>query len=250
MTKGWYGNGMAHGLASRGIKTRMRVGFTNVGGLLGDVPNSKEDVYRIRDDMINARERNDINAMYQAVLRIVPINIDPDSNIEYIYKDNSLFNHPDTKEEFQKLFDQLAYFKKIDDIHGVYITALQLLPDEVKEVYTEDVMSDEELQGLKEDFGMAKGWHGNNKEHSLASKGVKTRNGTKLIWTSVESLREGYEGIPTHTLVRKAENLDTLIKRRKIYPKGLNKEKKEEYIDNVNNLQAMVLELDRRGVDF
>jgi len=248
--KGWYGNKMAHGLASRGIKTRMRVGFSNIGGLLGDIPNSKEDIYRIRDQMIDAKEHNDINALYQAVLRIIPTSTDPDSNIEYIYKDNSIFSHPDNQEEFQKLFDQLAYFKKIDDIDGVYITALQLLPDEVKEVYTEDIISDDELQGLKEDINMAKGWYGKSKEHSLASKGVRTKNGTKLIWTNVESLREGYEGIPTGTLVKKAENLDNLIGRRRVHPKGLSNERKEEYIDNVNNLQAMILELDRRGVDF
>lgn len=95
-----------------------------------------------------------------------------------------------------------------------------------------------------------KGWHGNRKEHGLASKGVRTRNGTKLVWTDVETLRKEYEGYPTGTLIKKAENLDAVIKRRKMHPKGLNAEEKEEYIDNMNNLNAMILELDRRGIEF
>lgn len=250
MSKGWYGKSMEHGLASRGIKSRMRVGFTNLGGLLGTPPNSVEEIMAIRNEMIRAKNRNDIDALYIAIMRIAPANVDPDSNIEYIYNEHSLFHHPETEDEFKKMYEQMFYFRDIDDIDGLYITALQILPDTVKEVYTDEVMSDEELEGLKEDFGMAKGWHGKRKEHGLASKGVKTRTGSKLVWTDVETYRKKYEGYDTNSLVKMADNLDNVIKRRRVYPKGLNPEQKEEYIENVNKFQAMTLELDRRGVDF
>ena len=97
---------------------------------------------------------------------------------------------------------------------------------------------------------MTKGWYGKSKEHSLASKGVKTKNGIKFVWTDVEILRKGYEAQPTGSLVKMAENLDGVIRRNKTYPKRLDAEQKEEYIDNVNKFQAMILELDRRGVQI
>jgi len=226
MNKGWYGDRMAHGLASRGIKSKMKVGFTNLGGLLGEMPSSVNDILMVRNRMLDAKERDDIDALYLEIMRIIPYMEDKDSNIEYIYNDNSMFYHPDSEEEFKRLYDQMFYFKGISDTHGLWITALQILPDKIRET------------GDKEDTSFFFG----------EAKGVKKP--TKLVWSSVEELRQDYEHYPTSTLIKKADNLDALIKRNKVYPKGLNTEKKEEYIDNVNNLQAMILELDRRGIEF
>jgi hypothetical protein len=40
----------------------------------------------------------------------------------------SIFKHPETKEEFQKLFDRMIKCREIDDIVGVYTCAMQLIP--------------------------------------------------------------------------------------------------------------------------
>ena len=47
-------------------------------------------------------------------------------------KTRDLFHHPKTKEDFQKLMKQLLYFKKIDDCNGVFMTAMQLIPQELE----------------------------------------------------------------------------------------------------------------------
>ena len=227
MTKGWYGNRMAHGLASRGIKSKMKVGFTNIGGLLGEKPNSVDDILEIRNRMVEAKERDDAHAMYQEILRILP-NMDEDegSNIEYVYNEHSMFYHPKDDEEFEALFTQLLYFHKIGDTHGMYITALQMLPDKIKE--------DGDKEYTSFFFGQAKG----------------IKKPTNLVWSNVETLRKEYEGQSTGNLVKMAENLDGVIRRNRTHPKGLNAEQKEEYIDDVNKFQAMTLELDRRGVQI
>jgi phage anti-repressor protein len=40
----------------------------------------------------------------------------------------SLYKHPETAEEFKKLFDRMRECKKINDIDGVFTCAMQLIP--------------------------------------------------------------------------------------------------------------------------
>lgn len=42
------------------------------------------------------------------------------------------FHHPKTKEDFQKLMEQLLYFQKINDCNGVFMTAMQLIPQRLE----------------------------------------------------------------------------------------------------------------------
>lgn len=49
------------------------------------------------------------------------------------YKENSFIYHPKSLKEFVNLKDQLDYFKKVEDAQGMYMTAMQLIPDEVNE---------------------------------------------------------------------------------------------------------------------
>lgn len=43
-----------------------------------------------------------------------------------------VFHHPETKEDFAKLMDQLMHFQKIDDCNGVFTTAMQLIPNRIE----------------------------------------------------------------------------------------------------------------------
>jgi len=40
----------------------------------------------------------------------------------------SIYHHPKNEEEFKKLFDRMMECRKIDDIDGVFTTAMQLIP--------------------------------------------------------------------------------------------------------------------------
>ena len=48
------------------------------------------------------------------------------------YGKNTFVYHPETVEQFRALQQVLIDCKNNDDINGVYITALQLIPDEVE----------------------------------------------------------------------------------------------------------------------
>ena len=47
------------------------------------------------------------------------------------YKDD-FFSHPKTIGEFQKLVEQMHYFKRIGDADGLFMTAFQLIPNSFK----------------------------------------------------------------------------------------------------------------------
>jgi len=96
--------------------------------------------------------------------------------------------------------------------------------------------------------GKAKGWYGDRQQHSMAKKGVKT---SKLMWTDIKTLRKEYSEYSSDKLLKMALNLEKVIERRHVHPVGaMAKEEKEEYIDNMNRLQAMTLVLDERGIAF
>jgi len=49
------------------------------------------------------------------------------------YKENSLFKHPETPKEAKELMKQMTHFNEIKDCDGVFLTAMQLIPDMVED---------------------------------------------------------------------------------------------------------------------